>query len=255
MTTVFAFTPRKGAERLLGPVRAVSVHDAAMEDRFGAWVECVPLKVRAERYQRDGTLCERDHFDRSGRFRDRAVFAYDGDGRLGERTHYDHAGQATARFYYSYDSSGRLVEMAGYDPTGGHLSRLRRDYDADGALRAMIEVEGDRWTRWSFRMDPSGAIIAADGTIAVADQPAGRLAIRYDRHGAMRDGARYDAGGIPQARWRYRYDGARERGNWTRRITEYQVDKFGRDTFEPTLVTYRRFAFFGAGQDHQSETV
>lgn len=237
--TRFAFTPRGGIERLFGPVRALTVYEAAMEEDFGAWVEHAPVKLRSERYA-GGAILERDRFDESGALADRATFAYT-EGRLVARTHYDPAGQAYLRYVYDYDRDGRLAEMTGLDADGAVRARLARRYDNDGRLLGLVERRDAVETRWRIAYGPTGAVEESAGEVWRDGGLVERLSVRYDAVGNVVMSARLAAG--EEFRERFVYGPQRERGNWVRRVSERWERRFGQEVYRPTLVTYRRFAF------------
>jgi len=238
----FAFTPRQGRERLLGPVKVVAHYRSDLHDRFGCWIEGVPVRTKRETFTATGRIIERDRFEADGRLRYKAVYDYDDSGRMSMRTHYDGSGRPVLRYFYDYDGEARLAALQSFTPEGSRVSRLSRRYRPDGILASLVEETAEGETLWSLTVDGHGGITAAEGTRTQGGRMVERILCRYDSNGALMGRERFDArGGLLESQ-RYSYE-ALERGNWTRCLTHCLRERFGREAFEPEAVTLRRFAF------------
>jgi hypothetical protein len=117
-----------------------------------------------------------------------------------------------------YDAKGNRTEGASYNADGSLWLKSVYAYDAKGnrTEETSYNADGSLWLKWVYT---------------------------YDAKGNMTEEAVYEADGSLWLKWVYTYENDTQ-GNWTKKATSKEVNKYGRNFLEPTETVVRVITYY-----------
>lgn len=227
-------TPDKEKERLIGPVRSVSIIDCEKNKEGYSDI------LNTAYYDVKGNIIEAVGYDQNGVGRTTFVYSYDTQGRLKEKISYsngavysreeyvyDHGGFAKKEYRFQghvlktkeiYNSDGNIIEKIYYDDDGVSSSKVLYINNNEGKIIEMrvFETNDAVTSKWRNVYDEKGNLTedfsySADGSLL------GKHVYTYDDHGNYSGISSYRSGVLAgETIYKYEYD---VNGNWIKRTT------------------------------------
>lgn len=266
MAAVAAAGERKTAweeDGLHGRVRTVR----AVTETLGKPSE---KSTRVTRYDADGRRLEWTRTDATGKQRDRTTYAYTQKGALAELRYFGPKNALQTRSTFVFDEKGQRTAISNFDPKGTLKDKTTSQYDAAGheTEATRVGADGAAVERVVYTPDAKGRV-AEEKRYGPTGTLVERVVTQYDDHGFVSrqttvDGAGattareawtndddgnkvdwtvFNADGTVKEKWQYDYSFDKA-GNWTKRTASKVVEKAGKTTTVPTVVTTRTIEYF-----------
>lgn len=260
---------------LRGPVRALSIFQAALVEKSDGWEPQEEKPLRVDRFDRRGNLTERLSYDPEGTLGERAVLSYDASANEREARRYgpknsllgrvvssyaDHGAPAeshsysaldvlTERAIFQYDANGKEIESQTYQQEGELKNRTASRYDVHGNIEEQLQYDaaGVLVKKVVYHRDFQGTLVTRVSFVyATHPRLSERTDLHFNNNGDPTERIVYEDSGRQRhtEMFTYRYDAF---GNWTTQTVKRQIVNKNASYFTPTRIIFRVFEYYERG--------
>lgn len=231
----------KYQDALKGPVREVSIEKARLssEDKGK---ELSRKKLENVSFDETGKPTERDVYNDYGFFVGKEIYNYDSRGLLSQTTLYDANGKDIEKSIYGYDSEGKMVLVTTYDVKNQPEFIQNYRYDRKRNLvKEIIRNSSGLLARKQSTFDEKGNIkeVTCYDAAGLLNE---RWLYKYDVVGNLTEELLYNAQGLLRKRFTHTYE-LDSQGNWVKRTTTVILNSLGSSS-ESAFVTYRTINYY-----------